>query len=438
MNKKMKRSETNLEQLKSQLPAKRWFRQKASSIQTLNILDQVQISNTTWALVECVSQDAMTVIYSVVLEKGKLVESYGLKNLLQALSGQNKIITQGKGFVAAEWFSKKVISTISQIQPLSKETSNSLWILNQNTVAKMYRTPQSGENPDVEIPRELSGSHFKNVPALYGVVYYVNAENKRTELVSFSEYISEAADLWTVMLQLLGDKKYENANALIVQTTQVLADLHIALSGVLKKNFKPLAASGFFWKHWFSKIDQLIKKNKKHLPENEEIKRDIKSIGLFVTNMKKNILQNTGKGLIIRQHGDFHLGQMLKKKNGDFFVIDFEGEPLLPQKKRRQKYHPFKDVAGFSRSLHYAASTTGKSKKQKVKSELFAWYLNARNLVWETYRQKVKKTSFYSGSSDHLQKMFELERALYELDYEIQNRPDWVQIPLEGIRAILK
>jgi maltose alpha-D-glucosyltransferase/alpha-amylase len=148
----------------------------------------------------------------------------------------------------------------------------------------------------------------------------------------------------------------------------------------------------------------------------------------------------------IRVHGDYHLGQVLWVE-GDFYILDFEGEPARPIEQRREKQSPLKDVAGMLRSFSYAAyaGLFGHAASRPEQFErLEPW---AR--IWQTWTSAAFLRGYFltaggalfippdPAQRDRLLQLFVLDKALYELNYELNNRPDWVRIPLWGILATL-
>ena len=148
----------------------------------------------------------------------------------------------------------------------------------------------------------------------------------------------------------------------------------------------------------------------------------------------------------IRVHGDYHLGQVLWAE-GDFYLLDFEGEPARPLAVRRQKQSPLKDVAGMLRSYSYAAYAAlfaHASGRPAEFSRLEPWAH-----IWQTWASAAFLRGYFEASGDAsflpadlaqrdaLLRLFMLDKALYELDYELNNRPDWVRIPLWGIFDLL-
>jgi trehalose synthase-fused probable maltokinase len=142
-------------------------------------------------------------------------------------------------------------------------------------------------------------------------------------------------------------------------------------------------------------------------------------------------------GRLIRHHGDYHLGQTLLSRDGDWVILDFEGEPARPLLERRRKRSPLRDVAGMLRSFAYVASA---SDLQRGTPAPEGWEGAARDGFLSAYFDAIEPTLLPAGqaATDKLLQIFELEKAVYELRYELNNRPDWVGIPVRGIRRLLE
>ena len=138
-----------------------------------------------------------------------------------------------------------------------------------------------------------------------------------------------------------------------------------------------------------------------------------------------------------RYHGDYHLGQVLVVDD-DFMIVDFEGEPGRAPEVRRRKSSPLRDVAGMLRSFNYAALSGALAAADAAGAQ--AWERDAVAAFLAGYRAAIAGCGSYPADPAHaaaLLDLFTLEKAFYELSYELANRPAWLRIPLEGIRAIL-
>jgi len=152
----------------------------------------------------------------------------------------------------------------------------------------------------------------------------------------------------------------------------------------------------------------------------------------------------------IRCHGDYHLGQVLYTGK-DFVIIDFEGEPARPISERRIKRSPLRDVAGMLRSFHYAAYARLFAQQEAglIRSEDFSyleswvefWHTWVSVLFLKAYLEVAAQGGFLPRTNEELQVLIDiylLEKAIYELGYELNNRPEWIRIPVRGILRQLK
>ena len=241
---------------------------------------------------------------------------------------------------------------------------------------------------------------------------------------------------------------------------QRTAELHIALaSDAVDPHFAPEPFSILYQRSIYQTMRSLtaqsfplLRQRLKGLPqtvrgeaqrvldrEQDVLKRFQAILGRKITAMR------------IRCHGDYHLGQVLYTGK-DFVIIDFEGEPARPLSERRIKRSPLRDVAGMLRSFHYAAYTTLFNQEAEgvyaSHPEALAflepwarfWYLWVSAVFLKTYCENASRASFLPRTREELQVLLDaylLEKAVYELDYELNNRPDWVRIPLQGILQLL-
>ena len=150
-----------------------------------------------------------------------------------------------------------------------------------------------------------------------------------------------------------------------------------------------------------------------------------------------------------RCHGDYHLGQVLRADD-DFIIVDFEGEPARSLAERRAKRSPLVDVAGMLRSFHYAASQAlfrrltaagdDPARKRALRGAADAWYRWVSAGLLDAYAEVATPGDFLPRSAAHcdrLLELFMLDKAVYELAYELNNRPDWVEVPLAGLAMLL-
>jgi maltose alpha-D-glucosyltransferase/alpha-amylase len=164
-----------------------------------------------------------------------------------------------------------------------------------------------------------------------------------------------------------------------------------------------------------------------------------------VTHIKSNRGRSI-EAMKIRHHGDFHLGQVLIVKD-DAYLLDFEGEPRRSLEERRQKAPAARDIAGFCRSIDYATSAALErvgmpaEEKPKLISRLRLWTQQLIEAYWGCYRDALQNQTLWPQQDDasrELLEFFMLEKAIYEIEYELTNRPSWVGIPLEATLRLLR
>jgi maltose alpha-D-glucosyltransferase/alpha-amylase len=196
------------------------------------------------------------------------------------------------------------------------------------------------------------------------------------------------------------------------------------------------------------RVLQTLKNNMGILPKSlqEEASLILRSEQKILNDLQKFISRKFS-AMRIRTHGDYHLGQVLYTGK-DFIIIDFEGEPARELSERRLKHSPFKDVAGMVRSFHYAVYNA-LLKEASVRPEDTAllepwanlWYRHVSGIFLRSYLDTVRSASFVPSDREEvgvMLKAYLLEKAVYELGYELNNRPEWVITPLKGIRDLLE
>jgi len=172
------------------------------------------------------------------------------------------------------------------------------------------------------------------------------------------------------------------------------------------------------------------------LPDDDERLEPILGRGEEVREQLRLLTHAGAAGKIVRTHGDYHLGQTLWADD-TWVIIDFEGEPMRSLAERRRKRSPLRDVAGMLRSFAYAASAAELLRGTPAPE---GWEEQAREQFLDGYLATVDPTLLPSGqvAIERLLAVFELEKAVYELRYELDNRPEWVRIPVAGIQRLME
>jgi len=233
-------------------------------------------------------------------------------------------------------------------------------------------------------------------------------------------------------------------------------ELHLALSSPSEDpNFVPESFSILYQRSVYQsmrslvrRVMQFLEKNLKKLPENVRKEAvEILALEPEILGRLQKILQRNISAMKIRVHGDYHLGQVLYTGN-DFVIFDFEGEPARALSERRLKRSPIRDVAGMIRSFHYAAYSAllqhASIRPEDIPvlepwAEL--WYHYVSGVFLHYYLNTVGNTPLVPNEREEFEVLlqaFLLEKAIYELGYELNNRPDWVIIPIKGIKHILR
>ncbi|GAA4280258.1 trehalose synthase [Gaetbulibacter aestuarii] len=371
------------------------------------------------------------------------------------------------------------------------EQSNTSIIYNDSYVLKFFRRIFADKNPDYEMSRFLSEKkEYKNTPAYLGSINLVDSKQVTITIALMQEMIPNEGDAWDYMLKELHkvfcNLEYKNLNIshlprtglyqqlnisdippqiidwaglqlfMQVQTlAKRTAEMHIALGSEFEETaFTPTHYNGDYTV-WLKNKMLYQFQNRLNLVENNLHKLDGMALDLAKEFMnKKNQIREHFvdfdwtklKGERIRIHGDYHLGQILVKDR-DFYILDFEGEPESTIRDRKVKQPPLKDVAGLFRSFHYAIYATVFNNQESYPypiDELFdaseVLYSYITGLFLGTYVTETQNANLNIGYNQErlfLLKYCLLEKAVYELGYELNSRPKWAIIPLKGISNIL-
>ncbi|HLJ45971.1 MAG TPA: putative maltokinase [Bryobacteraceae bacterium] len=365
------------------------------------------------------------------------------------------------------------------------EQSNSSVFYGDRFVLKLYRKLEPGINPDFEIGRFLTEQGFRHTPAVAGHIEYRGGTAAPTSLGILQQYIPNQGDAWEYTLQsasrffdraletgleapplpgtehpleLMGMRPPAETEDLIgnyLESACLLglrtAQLHIALSsGEGGPDFEPEPFTDDFRNKLHGRLiaqaDAAIRVVRE---KRDTLSRPIAQDAQRLLDLEPRILEvfrrlceNRIHAVRIRHHGDFHLGQVLYTGD-DFVIIDFEGEPARSLEERRMKRAALRDVAGMIRSFQYAAYSALR-KRQHVLSGGETWAA-----FWTAWVSRAFVAAYFGRANGHpflpdneherklLFDVFLLEKALYEVAYELNNRPDWVGIPLRGVAAVM-
>jgi trehalose synthase-fused probable maltokinase len=319
-------------------------------------------------------------------------------------------------------------------RPAGVEQSNSSVIFGDQLILKAYRRLEAGINPELEVLRFLTRHEFRNMAALVGWYAYRGRLIDAT-LGVLQEFVPEARDGWEMAL----DDLARDADAFLARLRrlgEVTGEMHAVLaSDASDPDFAPEEPSGEALAILTATVDEEIETIFLDLPDTEPL-APILGRGEEVRERLRQISHVGNVGRVIRTHGDYHLGQVLWDGE-DWIVLDFEGEPARSLPERRQKRSPLRDVAGMLRSFAYVVSAGGALRGVEAPE---GWEDRARQEFLAGYYDCVDQSVVPPGGEARakLLTVFELEKAVYELRYELNNRPDWVGIPVAGIVRLLE
>jgi maltose alpha-D-glucosyltransferase/alpha-amylase len=440
------------------------------------------------------TQDGPGILYDAVWEN-RFCEV-----LLETIA-QGQQLTGAAGVLAASATSvfPQLRGPGAEIPPpvlLGAEQSNTSIRYGDRLILKLFRRLEVGTNPDLEIGHFLTEqAAFTHIPPVAGALEYRREQHAPVTLAILQGFAANEGDAWRYTLDALG-RYFErvltqpsiSAEAMTLPQGSLLelaqhdlprwsyeiiglylesahllgrrtAELHLALaSDPVDPNFAPEPFTAGYqrplhqsMRNLTGRVLQLLRRRLKTLPEAAQAEaQQVLDFEPELFRRFHSLLDHKISALRTRTHGDYHLGQVLYTGK-DFVIIDFEGEPARPLKERRLKRSPIQDVAGMLRSFHYAAyaaffeqAASGLVQPQSQTTlEMWSrfWHTWVSVAFLKTYLQVANGAPFLPQSPAELRILLDaylLEKAVYELGYELNNRPGWVKIPLQGILQTLQ
>lgn len=340
--------------------------------------------------------------------------------------------------------------------------------LGEKYFLKLYRKLFEETNPEVDMVEFITeNSDFAYIPAFAGSVVWKREGKPDVTLGMMQRMIENEADSWVKtgeqldsFVEAFSEKTFSINEDVFTQVellAQRTAEMHLALyAPEADKMFAPEPFNDEYRQFIHKRLSDLLEQRYNLLIDNytkitdpvtRKLAWDFMESKELIDEFSKDILTKEIDSQRIRIHGDYHLGQVLATKN-DYIIIDFEGEPESTITDRKIKHSPLKDVAGMIRSYHYAISAkmfndpeTAKFDPVRVQTAADRWY----KLIQQTYMEKYLDTfgkphPLFKNNNEinFLMLIYLLEKAVYELGYEISYRPDWVKIPLKGIVNVIR
>jgi maltose alpha-D-glucosyltransferase/alpha-amylase len=341
------------------------------------------------------------------------------------------------------------------------QSSNTTVRVGEMFFLKFYRRLQPGINPELEIGRYLTEVvRFPNIVPVAGAAEYRNPDGRVVTLALLQAFVMNQGDGWdytvNYLIRFLEERRTdvamaEDAHGAYLELVKTLAtrtaELHRALATPTSDEaFSPEPIRPEDVSAWLENIRAEANKTfdmlKERVSQHPEAQQLLSRRDAFLERLAAAV-SNAPQGLKIRHHGDYHLGQVLLKRN-DFIIVDFEGEPARPLAERRIKHSPLRDVAGMLRSFTYARRTAmqrcslqSADDCSRWESLVEKWESEVRNTFVVTYDSIARPAGIYESLDAvmPLLRLFEVEKALYETRYELGNRPDWLPIPLRALIA---
>ena len=446
----------------AQLKTKRWFPFKSDSIVDARLVDAVpdtmgegesaivivDISTTAGGSTIVITPSSMNSgQYSDAVENGSISSFLSILAADDSVSGfSGRIAIRGP---YSEEF-QSYMKTRPVITPLNVEQSNSSFTLGDRYICKVFRRPISPSNPDFTVPVKLyTKTHFRNIPR--PIAQLVHEPEPLLSVASIQENVKNDGDYWHYFLELSNDligRFTHDGKAVVEDIIEEMTSTVNELAGTVAEMHRALLSindPGFGHERFTSGDISRIKR--KYMDLASAIRRTSISLSIngriydsidfyelirnFVDSFDFSPLYKVEK---IRFHGDLHLGQILRTEHGPV-IIDFEGEPLRSESERSGLGCVLKDVAGMTRSIDYALSFYSREDSD-LSGETRKVSMNMREVFLRTYFQKSSGLATIPGDFQEFMNTaayYEVEKAVYEANYEMNNRPDWIIIPARAL-----
>ncbi len=368
-------------------------------------------------------------VYDALAEPAQALE------LLRRIEATDEVTTADGHFAFHQFDSAGPhLADATDVRLMGVEQSNTSIVFDDAIVLKVFRKLEPGVNPELEVLRFLTYRGFPNIAPLHGWYDYEGQAFASTLGVA-QTFLPDAVDGWELAL----DEIFSAPEIFLERLGSlgtVTAQLHTCLaSDAGDPAFSPGEPSQEALSLLTATIDEDIERIFLRLPDDERL-APIAGRGQDVRERLATRASIGVSGRVIRTHGDYHLGQTLHTPRG-WVIIDFEGEPARTLPERRQKRSPLRDVASMLRSFAYVSSALEILRDRRAPAD---FEQRARQRFLEHYFAAVDPTLMPGGEAviENLLTIYELEKAIYELSYELNNRPDWISIPVAGIGRILE
>ncbi len=421
-----------------------------------------------------------------------LVDRYSALSLLRAMREESELTSSAGRFRGHRGAALEgETGRLTPVKRIAAEQSNTSVVFGERLIMKLFRRLELGLSPDLEVTRFLTEhAGFRSVPALAGWLDYTHEREGTASVAGVFRFVPNSGDAWAYTQRALARyfaaasrsaadpstvagrdatrRMMGDYHAAARSLGRVTGELHAALAsaGPEHPDFVPERVGEDDVRAWadafrrdVSAVMEELGRRLDAIPgafpqqvlnELAAVVRQAPDLGHRADDLR---LLNELGATRIRIHGDYHLGQVLRASDpeaagSEWFVMDFEGEPARPLAERRAKYSPLRDVAGMLRSFDYAArmafaelDTRDPRARAALEGWTEAWRAEVRSVFLAGYREATRGAEFVpaeDGAFARVLAVFELEKAVYEVGYEMNNRPDWIWVPILGITAILR
>ena len=401
----------------AELASRRWFRSKHRPIAAVTEADRAPIGPGALVVLEVSFADDGESERYLVPKVGdrEPVEGDGLWSALaEAIARGDRI-----GSFAATRAAPPEAGPLTE-RRLTVEQSNTSIVLGERLILKVYRLLEPGDNPDVEIGAFLAAAGFADTPALAGWMDH-GTDEVRASAAMVQAFVPALGDAWAAMLAALASDPSDGLR-MAGRIGDLTARLHAALAARPDAPaFPSRPASVVETAEWRTSAERQLSLAITALGGADH-QRLVALAPAIRARFADAFGSAAGGARVSRIHGDYHLGQLLARRDGGFSVIDFEGEPARPLAERTRPASPLRDVAGMLRSFDYAARTAERERGLAADG----WLRAARDAFLGAYGR-------VDGA---LLAAFELEKACYEVRYEAGMRPDWLWLPMTAVERL--
>jgi maltokinase len=433
------------EELRDWLREQRWFAAKDQAIGGVAAIERAElVAGASLVLAQAQLAGGAHELYQLLMDPERGVDGFDVlaepacaHALLAAIEAGGELEGQHGRFAFRRARGEGAVASVAPdepVRPMGVEQSNSSVVFGEQLALKVFRRLEPGINPELEMLRFLTAHGYPNIAPLHGWFEY-EGEALAATLGVTQRYLAGGIDGWQLAVSQI---PYEPQRFLgqVGALGEVTARLHTVLaSDAGDPAFSPRDPSSEFLNILRATLDEQLERLFGHLPEDPGL-APLAGLEQGVRQCIRIPSQGPIGGKSIRIHGDYHLGQTLYTQAG-WTLLDFEGEPARPLNGRRQKRSPLRDVASMLRSFSYASWALKLQLGLEPPADFEA---SARSAFLEAYLDAVDRTLLPASQQHTLSLIatFELEKALYELQYELSNRPDWVAIPVAGILRLVQ